>query len=130
VEHLIKQAPYAEQNEALKRLLNPDFDSIEFPEFWDKEKMATRDSNGVILNAISKAIPGFIGGSADLAPSNKTYLNNMGEFPEGKNIHFGIREHSMGAITNGMVYMEQLFLSIQPFLYLVITKSQLLELHL
>ncbi len=100
--HLLKQAPYAEQNEALNRLLNPDFDSIEFPEFWDKKEMATRDSNGVILNAIAKSITGFLGGSADLAPSNKTELKDMGDFPEGKNIHFGIREHAMGAITNAM----------------------------
>jgi len=109
--HLLKQAPYAEQNEALNRLLNPDFDSIDFPEFWDKKEMATRDSNGVILNAIAKAVTGFIGGSADLAPSNKTYLENMGDFPDGKNIHFGIREHSMGAITNAMA----LYGTIIPF---------------
>jgi transketolase len=64
--------------------------------------MATRDSNGQILNAISRALPGFLGGSGDLAPSNKTYLKDMGEFPEGKNIHFGIREHAMAAITNAM----------------------------
>jgi transketolase len=109
--HLLKQAPYAEQNEALNRLLNPDFDSINFPEFWDKKEMATRESNGIILNAIAKAVTGFVGGSADLAPSNKTYLENMGEFPEGKNIHFGIREHAMGAITNAMA----LYGTIIPF---------------
>ncbi len=109
--HLLKQAPYAEQNEALNRLLNPDFDSINFPEFWDKKEIATRESNGVILNAIAKAVTGFVGGSADLAPSNKTYLENMGEFPEGKNIHFGIREHSMAAITNAMA----LYGTIIPF---------------
>jgi transketolase len=109
--HLLKQAPFAEQNEALNRLLNPDFDSIEFPEFWDKKEMATRDSNGVILNAIAKSITGFLGGSADLAPSNKTELKDMGDFPEGKNIHFGIREHAMGAITNAMA----LYGTIIPF---------------
>ncbi|ADV47195.1 transketolase [Nitratifractor salsuginis] len=100
--HLLKQAPYAEQNEALERLLNPDFDAIAWPDFSDTKEMATRDSNGQILNAIARAVPGFVGGSADLAPSNKTYLKDMGDFPEGKNLHFGIREHAMGAITNAM----------------------------
>jgi transketolase len=100
--HLQKQAPFVEQNEILKRLLNPDFSEIEYPDFSDTKEMATRDSNGQILNAIAKAITGFIGGSADLGPSNKTVLKDMGDFPKGKNIHFGIREHSMGAITNAM----------------------------
>ncbi|WP_457607364.1 transketolase [Nitratifractor sp.] len=109
--HLLKQAPYAEQNEALERLLHPDLDAIAWPDFSERKEMATRDSNGQILNAISRAIPGFLGGSADLAPSNKTYLKDMGEFPEGKNIHFGIREHSMGAITNAMA----LYGTIIPF---------------
>ena len=100
--HLHKQAPLIEQNEAMDRLLNPDFSSIEYPDFTDSKAVATRDSNGQILNAIAKAIPSFIGGSADLAPSNKTYLKDMGNFPKGKNLHFGIREHSMAAITNAM----------------------------
>jgi len=100
--HRQKQAPLIEQNEALNRLLNPDFSSIEYPDFTDTKAVATRDSNGQILNAIAKAVPSFIGGSADLAPSNKTALKNMGDFPKGKNIHFGIREHSMAAITNAM----------------------------
>ena len=100
--HLLKQAPLPEQNEALDLLLNPDFSKIDWPDFSDTAEMATRDSNGKILNAISKALPGFIGGSADLAPSNKTELKDMGNFPKGKNIHFGIREHAMAAITNAM----------------------------
>jgi transketolase len=100
--HLHKQAPLIEQNEAMDRLLNPDFSSIEYPDFTDSKAVATRDSNGQILNAIAKAIPSFIGGSADLAPSNKTHLKDMGDFPKGKNLHFGIREHSMAAITNAM----------------------------
>jgi transketolase len=100
--HLLKQAPLPEQNEALELLLNPDFSKIEWPDFSNSKEMATRDSNGQILNAIAKAVPGFIGGSADLAPSNKTELKGMDNFPKGKNIHFGIREHSMAAITNAM----------------------------
>jgi transketolase len=100
--HRQKEAPLIEQNHALERLQNPDLSAIEFPDFTATDGLATRDSNGQILNAISKALPGFIGGSADLAPSNKTTLKEMGDFPKGKNIHFGIREHAMAAITNAM----------------------------
>lgn len=99
---LVNEAPLIEQNEALKALQNPDFSKIQWPEFEASSEIATRESNHKILNAIAKTIPGFIGGSADLAPSNKTNLANMGEFPNGKNIHFGIREHAMAAITNAM----------------------------
>ena len=99
---LLLELPYKEQNELLDILENPNFESIEWPTFEEGSEIATRDSNGKILNAIAKALPGFVGGSADLAPSNKTYLQNMGDFPKGKNFHFGIREHAMGAITNGM----------------------------
>jgi transketolase len=98
--HRLKELPLAEQNEALGALLNPDLSRIEWPVF-DKGD-ATRSTNGKILNAIAKAIPGFLGGSADLAPSNKTELKDMGDFPKGKNIHFGIREHAMASITNAM----------------------------
>ena len=100
--HRQKEAPLVEQNVALEALLHPDFSSIEYPDFSDTDAMATRDSNGKILNAIAKAVPSFLGGSADLAPSNKTELKDMGNFPKGKNLHFGIREHSMAAITNAM----------------------------
>ena len=109
--HLQKQAPLAEQNEALNVLLNPDFSKIEWPDFTDSKEMATRESNGQILNAIAKSIAGFLGGSADLGPSNKTELKDMDDFPKGKNIHFGIREHSMAAITNAMA----LYGTIIPF---------------
>jgi len=100
--HRHKEAPLIEQNIALEKLLNPDFSAIEFPDFSGDAAMATRDSNGKILNAIATAIPSFLGGSADLAPSNKTNLKDMGDFPKGRNLHFGIREHSMAAITNAM----------------------------
>jgi len=100
--HRQKEAPLLEQNEALSRLLNPDFSAIEYPDFSNDPAVATRDSNGKILNAIATAIPSFLGGSADLAPSNKTELKDMGDFPKGKNMHFGIREHSMAAMTNAM----------------------------
>jgi len=100
--HRQKEAPLIEQNIALEKLLNPDFSEITFPDFSGETAMATRDSNGKILNAIASAVPSFLGGSADLAPSNKTELKEMGDFPKGRNLHFGIREHSMAAITNAM----------------------------
>ena len=86
----------------IDELKNPNFDSIIYPTFEADSSVATRDSNHKILNAIAKAIPGFLGGSADLAPSNKTELKDMGDFPKGRNIHFGIKEHAMAAITNAM----------------------------
>ena len=98
--HSLKTLPLMEQNEALDAYMNPDFSRIQWPIFEKAD--ATRGTNGVILNAIAKAIPGFIGGSADLSPSNKTELKNMGVFPKGKNIYYGIREHAMASITNAM----------------------------
>jgi transketolase len=98
--HRLKELPLMEQNEAYEQLMNPDFSRIQWPTFEKAD--ATRNTNGIILNAIARGIPGFLGGSADLAPSNKTELVNMGEFPQGKNIHFGIREHAMASITNAM----------------------------
>jgi len=87
------------------------------PEGWDKDLpsfpadpkgMATRESSGKTLNVLAKNIPWLIGGSADLAKSNKTNLTFEGAgdfYPNeyrGRNIHFGVREHAMGAIVNGM----------------------------
>lgn len=89
----------SEKKELLKGLLNPDFSKVNYPDF-SGQNVATRDSNGKILNAISEAVPGFLGGSADLAASNKTALKNSGDYPNGKNIHYGIREHAMAAINN------------------------------
>ena len=98
--HSQKTMPLMEQNEALEALQNPDFSRIQWPEF-DKAD-ATRSTNGKIMNAIAKAVPSFIGGSADLSPSNKTDLKDMGVFPKGRNIYFGIREHAMASIVNAM----------------------------
>ncbi|MBF0101753.1 MAG: transketolase [Desulfobacterales bacterium] len=68
--------------------------------------IATRVASGKILNALCKTVPNFIGGSADLAPSNKTYLEKSNDFQKqnysGKNIRFGVREHAMGAILSGI----------------------------
>lgn len=86
----------------------------ELPAGWDEaiptfkpgEKLATRAASGKVLNAIAKTLPNLIGGSADLGPSNKTTLAGEGSClpnsPTGRNIHFGVREHAMGAIVNGM----------------------------
>lgn len=68
--------------------------------------IATRNASGKILNALAAALPELLGGSADLAPSNKTWLNDLPAFqaqaPHGRNFHFGVREHAMGAAINGM----------------------------
>lgn len=87
------------------------------PSGWDKDipsfpadakGLATRESSGQVLNAIAKNLPWLVGGSADLNPSTKTYMKFEGagvftaKTPAGRNIHFGVREHAMGAIMNGM----------------------------
>ena len=68
--------------------------------------MATREASGKVMNQLAGLLPSLIGGSADLAPSNKSYLDGLGDFsaanPAGRNLHFGIREHAMGAMVNGM----------------------------
>jgi transketolase len=87
----------------------------ELPAGW-KEKLpvfkpadgalATRQASGKVLAAIAPALPTLVGGSADLAPSNNTYLKGLGDFSKGnygaRNFHFGVREHAMGAALNGM----------------------------
>ncbi|GAA8483275.1 transketolase [Helicobacter pylori] len=88
--------------EKIQALKNFDFNTIHYPAFKKGESLATRVSNGMILNAIAKECEGFLGGSADLAPSNNTQLKHSGDFPLGQNLHFGIREHAMGAITNAL----------------------------
>jgi transketolase len=76
------------------------------PVFSGDEKIATRKASGKVLNAIAAQIPFLIGGSADLSPSTDTILDNFDSFSaehyDGRNFHFGIREHSMGAILNGI----------------------------
>ena len=89
----------------------------ELPSGWDRnlpvfptdaKGIAGRDASGKVLNVLAQSIPWFLGGSADLGPSNKTTLTfeGAGDFqadtPNGKNLHFGIREHAMGAIVNGL----------------------------
>ncbi|MGH9327892.1 MAG: transketolase [Terriglobia bacterium] len=77
------------------------------PEFQPSDSpMATRQASGKVLNAVASSLPMLIGGSADLNPSTDTYLKDMGDFQKGyfggRNLHFGVREHAMGAAINGM----------------------------
>ncbi len=77
------------------------------PAFTEKDgPMATRKASGKVLSAVAAKAPFLMGGSADLAPSNNTYLKGMGDFqPDamtGRNLHFGVREHAMGSIMNGL----------------------------
>ncbi len=106
------QAAYPELADHLYRMQHR-----QLPEGWDKDipvfpadakGLATRDSSAKVLNAVAKHLPWLIGGSADLAPSTKTRLtfDGAGDFsaenPAGRNFHFGVREHAMGAILNGL----------------------------
>jgi transketolase len=89
----------------------------QLPEQWDQELpsfptdakgVAGRDASQKVLNAVAKRVPWLLGGSADLAPSTKTRLVFDGagdfsaEYPLGRNLHFGVREHAMGAVLNGL----------------------------
>jgi transketolase len=97
----------------------------QLPDGWDKDLptfpadpkgMATRVSSGKVLNAVAKNVPWLLGGAADLAPSTKTYMTFEGasgfqaENYAGRNFHFGVREHAMGAIMNGMALVK-----VRPF---------------
>jgi transketolase len=72
------------------------------------DEAATRKASGKILQEAAKLVPGLMGGSADLTPSNNTFLNDYPVFqkdsPEGRNFHFGVREHGMGSLMNGMAH--------------------------
>lgn len=78
------------------------------PEFPPEDALATRKAGGVVLNALAKKMPLLITGSADLFGSTMNYLEGLGDLtaqnPAGRNIHFGIREHAMAAIMNGIAY--------------------------
>lgn len=104
-----KYPDLAERIERMQRRDLPDGWDASLPTFAaDAKGLATRDSSGKVLNAIAVNYPWLIGGSADLAPSTKTHLafEGAGDLeagtPGGRNMHFGIREHAMGAILNGL----------------------------
>ena len=94
-----------ELSKALNKQLPMDY--LDSEEFWNFDKgISTREASGIVINRLAKEIPNLIGGSADLAPSNKTYMNDREDFSKdnylGTNIRFGVREHAMAAIGNGM----------------------------
>ena len=81
------------------------------PTFAAGGSSATRSASGQVLNALAQGLPLLLGGSADLAPSNNTHLKGQTEFSSdqaGRNIHFGIREHAMGSILNGLCHTRGL----------------------
>ena len=102
---------FPEMKELMEQYFECDCEAIlkDNEEFWKRGEKpeATRAISGRILNTIKDSVPNLMGGSADLAPSNKTYLNDKGDFsadcPSGRNMHFGVRELAMGAIGNGMM---------------------------
>ena len=104
------KSQYPQDAATLERMV-----SGKLPEGWadalpkytpESKKDATRNQSGATLNAIAGVLPELIGGSADLAPSNKTLLKGLGDFQKGqyqnRNVRFGVREHGMGAICNGI----------------------------
>jgi len=104
------QKAYPELAAELERRIHGDL-----PEGWestlpvfqpDEKGVATRAASGKVINAIAPSLPELMGGSADLAPSNKTWMDGEPDFqadtPQGRNMHFGVREHAMGSIVNGM----------------------------
>ncbi len=102
-----KYSALAEEYEGLSSVKLPEGWKEKLPVFKGEEKpMATRKASGKVLNAIADSIPNLIGGAADLAPSTDTNLERYKSFSatnhNGRNFHFGIREHAMGAIINGM----------------------------
>ncbi len=105
---------YSEKYPDLSRQLKDMIDGV-VPANWEsglpsfspsEGAISTRDASGKTMNAIAAALPGFIGGSADLAGSNRTTLKGLGDFGfvdnQGRNIHFGVREHAMAAMVNGI----------------------------
>jgi len=117
------------------------------PEGWEKllpvfrpedGSIATRSASGKVLNAMADKLPHLVGGSADLAPSNNTHLKKYADFGAakgGRNIHFGVREHAMGAILNGMALSRMLipyggtFLVFSDYMRPAIRLAALMETH-
>ncbi|MFN8625619.1 MAG: transketolase [Candidatus Binatia bacterium] len=97
----------AEWQRMMRRELPPQWDS-ELPSFSPADSLATRQAGGKVLNAIAQRVPWLIGGDADLSVSTNTALKEGGSFDgqsgAGRNLHFGVREHAMGAIANGLAY--------------------------
>jgi transketolase len=130
----------ADQIDRMQRRDLPDGWDADLPVFPpDRKGIATRESSGEVLNAIAPHYPWLIGGSADLAPSTKTRLtfgdagDLEAETPGGRNLHFGIREHAMGAILNGIALSKlraygSSFLTFSDYMKPSIRLSALMEL--
>ncbi|MBX3024254.1 transketolase [bacterium] len=108
-EYATQYPELADQIERMQRRELPDGWDRDLPTFpADAKGLASRDANGTVLNVVARSVPWLIGGAADLAPSTKTRLtfDGAGDFEagryDGRNFHFGIREHGMSAILNGM----------------------------
>ncbi|HEV2231883.1 MAG TPA: transketolase, partial [Terriglobia bacterium] len=119
----------------------------ELPEGWQKKiptfastdkPIATRNASEKVLQAIAPLLPTFLGGSADLSPSTKTYVKGLGDFGKNnygaKNFHFGIREHAMGSILNGMAVSGLIpygstFLIFSDYCRPTIRLAALMEIH-
>ena len=102
----------AKEYESISSGKLPDGWEEKLPVFEPGDKMATRKASGKTLNAIASFLPQLIGGSADLSPSTDTHLKEYESFSakhyEGRNFHYGIREHAMGAVINGMALSHYL----------------------
>lgn len=102
-------AKYSEEAALLQKISQGTAIEIDIPEFTNYgEAVATRSASGSVINSIAAKLPQLIGGSADLAPSNNTYIKGEADFAldnfAGRNFHFGIREHGMASIMNGICY--------------------------
>ncbi|MEP0823292.1 MAG: transketolase [Ignavibacterium sp.] len=105
------RAEFPEQADELEHARKGEFGKAwkqAIPAFSDA--MATREASGKVLNAIAPHLPTLVGGSADLTPSNNTYLKGIAEFQpgsrHGRNLRFGVREHAMGSILNGIALTD------------------------
>jgi len=139
-------ASYAKEHPDLAKQWEA-FHNRQWPEDWenaipqftpDDGPIATRAASGKVLEAIAPKLPSLLGGSADLAPSTKTFIKSLGVIKKdhcGKNIHFGIREHAMGGILNGMALSQALvpygatFLVFSDYMRPAIRLAALMKLH-
>jgi len=135
----MKYSHLAQQWEAMHKAPDTSKFNDALPHFdADQGSIATRKASGQVLAAVKPHLPGLVGGSADLAPSNNTYLKGFDEFKEdgGPNIRFGIREHGMGAILNGMALSKALipyggtFLVFSDYMRPAIRMAALMQLHI
>ena len=117
----------------------PEYEAEQVPAFQPEDgPLATRNASGETLQALADNICTLVGGSADLAPSNKTHLEGYGTFQAdqtGRNLHFGVREHAMGAITNGiarhggLLPFDATFFTFSDYMRPALRLAALMDLH-